>query len=128
MDKYIYDNVKKALSDNIPELGKILTHWQDPFAVNKNQTVMLPEKSSRNAEKFNFSIRLVVSIVEKNADLIPYMQMEIFNKLESFVNSNEFDYIVQNIDCEYLNPIPQAPIVGLLDITLDLVDYKDDCN
>jgi len=126
--KEVFDNAKDILSQNIPELGKVLTHWEDPFAVSKNQTVILPDKSSVQGDKVNFSIRLVISTVEKNTDTIPYTQMEIVKKITSVSYSGAFPYAVSGVDGIYLDPVPQAPIVGVIDMTISLViDTIDDC-
>jgi len=126
--KDIFDSTKDALSINVPELGNIITHWEDPFTASINQTVILPDKNKVEENKLFFSIRLLISTVENNIDLIPYIQMDIVSKLTSIVCSNAIPFSAAGIECIYLDPVPQAPVTGVIDITIDLViDYIDDC-
>jgi len=129
--KEIFNSFKEYLSENIPELGNVITHWEDPFTVSKNQTVMLPNSSSESGEKMLFSIRLCISTVEKNSDAIPQVQMDIMNKVFSVVyNSAVLGKIINASisGADYYDPVPQSPIVGVIDMTINLtIDYIDDC-
>ena len=127
LKKDVFDKTKELLSQ-MPELGRILTHWEDPFAVSKNQLIMLPDKSSNNVND-SFSIRFVISTMEKNADLIPYTQMETEEKIKSLLFSNSFPFTITGFECIFLDPIPQAPIVGVMDITVSMIiNFIDDCD
>lgn len=127
-----FNSFKGYLSENVPELGRVITHWEDPFTANKNQTVLLPHASSESGGKIFFSIRLCASTAEKNSDAIPQAQTELMNKLFGAVyNSNVPSPILgASIDnAEYYDPVPQSPTVGVIDMTIILtVDYFDDCN
>jgi|GEM_PF-2744972 len=128
-NKEVFDNVKELLSQNIPELGKFLTHWEEPFSISKNQTIILPDKSSVTNNKVNFTIRFIISTLEKSADLIPYTQMDLVHKITSLVYSGLFPYVLLGKEEIYLDPIPQAPLVGVIDMTISMViDYIDDCD
>ena len=126
-----FNSFKDYLSENVPELGRVITHWEDPFTVNKNQTVILPHSSSETNEKIYFSIRLCVSTAEKNSDAITQTQMDIMGKIFSAVYSSDVPgpIIRASISsAEYYDPIPQSPIIGVIDMTINLtVDYIDDC-
>ena len=123
---------KNYISENIPELGNFITHWEEPFTVIKNQTVLLPDSSSEQGNEIKLSIRLCISILEKNLDAIPQTQTMLVNKIFIAANSSELpspiiDASVASVD--YYNPVPQAPLVGVIDAVINLtVEYIDDCN
>jgi len=127
--KNIFNNIKEILSRNVPELGKIMTHWEDPFSVNKNQTVFLPDRSSVAEQKAYFTIRVIISVVEKSADIISYSQMELVRKINSIIFSELFPYTVMGKDENYFDPLPLSPLVGVIDMSIDLIiDYLDGCD
>jgi len=126
-----YNVIKNYLADNIPELGNVIAHWEDPFTVTKNQTVILPDSCSEKGNEINFSIRLCISTLEKNADTIPQTQTSLMNKLFTAVNGNLPPPIIDAsiTSADYFDPTPQAPIVGVIDAVISLtVEYIDDCN
>ena len=126
-----FNNFKNYISDNVPELGRVITHWEDPFTVSKNQTVILPHGGGENNGKINFSIRMFISTVEKNSDSIPQVQMSIMNNIfASVYNSNlPSEFIEVSIgDFEYYDPLPQSPLVGAVDLVINfVVELIDDC-
>jgi len=126
-----FNNFKNYISDNVPEIGRVITHWEDPFTVPKNQTVILPHGGSENNGKINISIRMFISIVEKNSDAIPQTQMDIMNKIFAAVYSSDLpsEFIEVSIgNHEYFDPIPQSPLVGAIDLVINFViEIVDDC-
>ena len=127
----VFNNFKTYITDNVPELGRVITHWEDPFSVSKNQTIILPHSGGENDGKVNFSIRLFISTVEKNSDAIPQTQMSIMNKIFTAVYSSDLpsEFIEVSIgDHEYYDPIPQSPLVGAIDLVINFViEIIDDC-
>ena len=129
--KDTFNSFKEYLSEKVPELGNVITHWEDPFTVNKTQTVILPNASSESGDKVFFSIRLCISTVEKNSDAIPQSQMGIMNKIFSAVYSSGIPGPIMSASvtgADYYDPVPQSPTVGVIDMAINLTVYFiDDC-
>jgi len=126
-----FNNFKNYILDNVPELGRVIIHWEDPFAVSKNQTVILPHGGGENNGKISFSIRMLISTVEKNSDIIPQSQMSIMNNIFASVYNSDLpsEFIEASIsDYEYYDPLPQSPLVGVIDLVINfVVETIDDC-
>ena len=125
-----FDAVKDYLSAEIPELGNVITHWEDPLLVSKNRTVMLPDSHSGERDQVNFTIVLWVSVAEKNADAAARSQMAVTEKIYRAVYGDApppvISAAVKSVD--YFDPAPQSPNTGLLRVVIELVtDFTDDC-
>jgi len=129
--KNAFNDYKDYIAGNVPELGRVLTHWEDPFTVSKNQTVILPHGGGENNGKVNLSIRMIVSTVDKTSDAIPQKQMDIMNKIFASIYNSDLPnaFIEVSVDnFEFYDPLPQSPLVGVIDLVINfIIEIVDDC-
>ena len=127
-----FNNFRAFLSDAVPELGSIITHWEDLLTSHKNRAIILNSSHAEANGKVMFTIVLFAATVEKNADAIPQAQMAMMEKVYRAVyNSDNPDGIIsmEIPDAEYYDPTPQAPNIGITKIEILLtVEYLDDCD
>ena len=125
-----FNAMKDYLAAEIPELGNIITHWENPVLVPKNRTIMLPEDHSDADNRINFAVKLCVSVVEKNADAIAQTQMGIMEKMYRAVYGDVPPPVISAAvsSTKYFDPTPQSPSTGILWIIINMViDFADDC-
>jgi hypothetical protein len=126
--KNVFNSIKDYLSNEVPELGAVVTQVVDLYTVGKNTTIMLPYKTNESGGKITFSIIMYTAIVEKKENIY-LTQIEAMDNLFNAVYSGNIPAMgagISSIDC--IEPIPQSPNVGLLitEISL-LIDQLDDC-
>jgi len=126
-----FNAVKEHMASEVPELGNIITHWEDPFSVTKNRTVMLPDAHAESGGRITFSFVLWISIAEKNADAIAKTQMSVMEKIYRAVHGClPMPIIGAEVEsAEYGGQTPQSMNTGILRVVIDMiVDFADDCN
>jgi hypothetical protein len=87
-----FNSLKEHLAESVPELGGIITHWEDPFLLTKNRAIMLPDSHAENSGKITFSAVVWASTVEKNADTVAQAQMNAMEKIFKAVYSRNAPY------------------------------------
>ena len=125
-----FNTLKDYLAEEVPELGQIITHWEDPFLVSKNRTIILPDAHSGADRNLSFNINLWISTIDKNADAIVQAQILLMEKLYLAIYDNIPSPIVSAsiAVADYFDPTPQSPNVGLLRVLIMLTtDFLDDC-
>jgi len=125
-----FNAMKEHLSLEVPELGTIITHWEDPFLVPKNRTIMLPDSHSGTNDRLAFTVILWASTVEKTADAIAQTQMAVMEKIFRAVHGNIPQPLISAAvnSADYFDPAPQSPTVGVLRVFIEMtVDFIDDC-
>jgi len=123
--------MKDHLSSEVPEMGDIITHWEDPFTVHKNRAIILPDSHGGSSERIAFTVILWASTVEKNADAIARAQMAIMEKIFRAVYGDIQQPVISAAvnGADYFDPTPQSPTVGVLRVFIEMtVDFKDDCS
>ena len=125
-----FNALKDHLIAEVPELGKIITHWEDPFLVPKNRAILLPDSHSGSDTDVNFTVILWASTVEKNADAIAQAQMAVMEKIFTAVYGDiPLPVISATVkSADYFDPAPQSPNIGILRVFVEMViDFRDDC-
>ena len=126
-----FDALKNCLAAQVPEMGNVITHWEDPVLVQKNRAIMLPEAATGSGdEELSFTVKLCASIVEKNADAVARAQMEIMQKIFEAVYGNAPAPIISASinNAEFFNPAVESPNTGILLVFITaVVDAFDDC-
>ena len=123
--------LKEHLLSEVPELGDILTHWEDPFIVHKNRAIMLPDSHSGSSDRVTFTVILWASTLEKNVDTIAKTQMSVMEKIFKAISGNIAQPIMSATvsSADYFDPTPQSPTVGVLRVFIEMtIDVKDDCD
>ena len=127
-----FNELKNYFQKEIPELGGLISHWEDPYTVTKNRAIILPDAHSGAGNRADFAVLLCVSIVEKNADAIAKTQMEIMEKVFKAVYSDRLPSPIISAavnSADYFNPAPQSQNVGIIYAVIGLVtEYLDDCS
>ena len=125
-----FNVIKSYLTERVPELGEVITRWEDPFQVHKNRTIMLPDGHTGTDSQITFSVVLWVSLAEKTADAVTQTQLTVMEKIFNAVYGKA-PYPVMKMAvnaADYFDPPPQSPVTGLLRVTVNTVlDYLDDC-
>ena len=125
-----FSAMKSYLAAKIPELGNVITHWEDPVLVSKNRSIMLPDSHEGTDGSVNFSVALWVSVAEKNADAIAQTQMNIMEKMYRAVYGNVPHPVISAAvkSADYFDPAPQSPNTGILRVIINMaIDFADDC-
>ena len=127
-----FNNLRMYLAEAVPELGKIITHWEDLLSSSKNRTVMLNDSETSTDIKLIFNVRFITATVEKNPDTVSQAQMAIMEKVRGAVysNNNPEGIISMSLpSVEYYDPAPQSPNIGITIFQIQLtVDYIASCN
>ena len=128
----VFNSFRGYLADTVPELGSIITYWDDPFKVSKNRAIMLPDGHTESGGLVTFSIILFASTVEKSVDAIPQTQMAVMEKIFRAVYNHDApgSILRMAIDgADYFDPAPQSPNIGIMRVIIQLtVEYLDDCD
>jgi hypothetical protein len=125
----VFNAFRLYLAGEVPELGNIITHWEDPFTAPKNRSILLPDGHSENGGKITFNVILWVSTLEKNADIIAQTQIAVMEKIFKAVYSEDVPVMTAGISgADYFDPAPQSPNVGIMRVIISLtVEEIDDC-
>jgi len=124
-----FNSLKEYLAESVPELGGIITHWDDPFHLAKNRAIMLPDSHSENNGKISFSAVVWASTAEKNADTVARAQMAAMEKIFKAVYSNNAPFPMSVAAADYFDPPQQSPNVGIMRVLISMsVEYLDDCD
>ncbi len=125
-----FNVLKNYLASGVPEIGTIITHWEDPLTVAKNRTIMLPDAHAGGGSGINFSVVLWVSTVEKNADAIALTQIQTMEKIfEAIYGDIPAPILSAGINsADYFDPAPQGPNIGIMRIVIGMTtNFLDDC-
>jgi hypothetical protein len=125
----VFNAFRLYLAGEVPELGNIITHWEDPFTAPKNRSILLPDGHSGTGGKITFNVILWVSTLEKNADIIAQTQMGVMEKIFKAVYGGDLPVMEAGInDADYFDPAPNSPNVGLMRVIISMtVEEIDDC-
>ncbi len=126
-----FNGLKEYLATEVPEIGEVITHWEDPLIVTTNRTIMLPDAHTLTDNGgLNFSVILWVSTVENNADAIAQTQIQTMEKIfEAIYGDIPSPILSAGINsADYFDPSPQNPTVGIMRIVIGMTtNYTDDC-
>jgi len=126
--KEIYNNYISYLNNNVPEIGDILSYWDDPLKSRKTRSILLPYAHNVDNNTFNFNIEGFVFIVEHNPLIITLKQIGIMESLFTAIHSKEAPETGLIIDSDYFPPTPEAQNIGVIRFVIKLtIDYLDDC-
>ena len=124
-----FNSLKEYLAGSVPELGGVITHWEDPFLLTKNRTIMLPDSHSENNGKITFAAVVWASTVEKSADTVAQAQMNAMGKIFQAVYSRNAPFPMSIAAADYFDPPQQSPNVGIMRVLISMsVEYLDDCD
>ena len=124
-----FNDLKEYLAAAVPELGGIITHWEDPFLLTKNRAIMLPDSHAENNGKITFSAVVWASTVEKSADTVAQAQMSAMERIFKAVYSRNAPFPMAVVAADYFDPPPQSPNVGIMRVLISMsVEYLDDCD
>jgi len=65
-----FNSFRGYLEEAVPELGNIITHWENPSMFYKNSGILLPDAHKESGGIVTFSVVLWAATVEKSADTI----------------------------------------------------------
>ncbi len=124
-----FNSLKDYLAESVPELGGVITHWEDPFLLTKNRAIMLPDSHAENSGKITFSAVVWASTVEKSADTVAQAQMGAMEKIFKAVYSHNAPFPMTINAADYFDPPQQSPNVGIMRVLISMsVEYLDDCD
>jgi hypothetical protein len=129
--KAAFNNLKDFLIANVPELGKCLEHFADPFIVGADQFIILPDGTQTSGQKILFKVRIFASTAGKKIDDIPQTQMALVQKMYSLINLESVDNITQmQIETvDFFDPATPTHNVGLTVFEISCyVGDIDDCD
>ena len=129
---HTFNSFREYIGGAVPELGSIITHWEDPFQSSKSRCILLPDSHAEAGDDVVFSLALWAFTVEKNADTIARTQIGVMEKIYEAVYSGNVPAPVIGAvinSADYFDPAPQSPGIGVMRVSIKLtVEVLDDCD
>jgi hypothetical protein len=114
------------------DIDKFLNEWTDPFAVKKNQMIILPDRITPETDAtIAVHMIMLVSLIGTTAKKIADDQIAVMEKIYNAVLFGE-DIGSPVLEAkitggDFFEPVPGTPRIGIIQINVDLItDYLVD--